>query len=173
MAAYLLINEGDMRTVAAIASTAQRRSRAFFLLEATIGMALLGLTFMALYTGLVTTTFAVQLSRENLRATQLMAEKLDTIRLYGWKKIVEEPYYIPSGLVDIPVYPDDPSLPGNNATPRVFNVEVFIDNAPFEEPYAVDMRMITVKLTWDTGKMKRNRTMSTLVSKYGLFKYVY
>jgi len=152
----------------------QRRQTAFFLLEATIGMALLGLVFMALYTGLVTTTFSVQLSRENLRATQILGEKLDTIRLYGWKKIiVDDPYYIQRGLVDLPVYSDDPSQPGNDATSRVFDVEVFVEDAPIEEPYAIDMRMITVKLTWQTGKMNRTRTMSTLVSKYGLYKYVY
>ena len=149
-----------------------RPKKAFFLLEATIGMALLGLVFMALYTGLVTTTFSVQLSRENLRATQLMAEKLDTIRLYGWKKIVDDPYYI-ERIADVPVYSDDPSTAQNDATPRMFQQEILVDPAPIAEPYAVDLRMITVKLTWQTGKMNRTRTMSTLVSKYGLFKYVY
>jgi hypothetical protein len=155
-------------------SRRQRRNAAFFLVEATIGMMLLGLIFMALYTGLVTTTFSVQLSRENLRATQIMAEKLDTLRLYGWKKIIEEdPFYMQRGVVDAPVYSDDPSKAGNDATARAFDTEILIEPAPFTEAYAVDMRMVTVKLTWDTGKMKRTRSMSTLISKHGLFKYVY
>jgi hypothetical protein len=162
-----------MRTAATIKCRGQKRQKAFFLLEATIGMALLGLIFMALYTGLVTTTFSVQLSRENLRATQIMAEKLDTIRLYGWKKIAEDPFYIPNAVVDVPVYADDPSKAGNDATTRMYDVSVTIDPAPIEEPYAVDMRMITVHLTWSTGKMRRTRSMSTLVSKFGLHKYVY
>src|SRR5687767_2239833 len=99
-----------MRTGATVQSARKARKSAFFLVEATIGMALLGLIFMAMYTGLVTTTFAVKLSRENLRATQIMAEKLDTLRLYGWKKIIEEdPFYIQRGVVDLPVYVDDPS----------------------------------------------------------------
>src|SRR5512145_2946671 len=120
-----------MKTAAIVTSTARRRSRAFFLLEATIGMALLGLIFMALYTGLCTTTFAVQLSRENLRATQIMAEKLDTIRLYGWKKIiVDDPYYIQRGVQDLPVYSDDPTKAGNDATTRMYDIEVFIEDAP-------------------------------------------
>lgn len=159
--------------MAAVISTAKRRHQAFFLLEATIGMALLGLVFMALYTGLVSTTYSVHLSRENLRATQLMAEKLDTIRLYGWNKIALDQFYIPNAVIDVPVYSDDPSQAGNNATPRLFNVEVFIEPAPITEPYAVDLRMVTVKLTWQTGKMNRTRSMSTLVSRYGLFRYVY
>src|SRR5688572_20340543 len=146
----------------------RRRMKAFFLLEATIGMSLLGLIFMAMYTGLVSTTFSVQLSRENLRATQIMAEKLDTIRLYGWKKIVEDPYYLSAPFYP-PVYSDDPSTPGDDATTRVFTGEILVEPAPITEPYAVDLRMITVELTWATGKMQRKRTMSTLVSKQGLY----
>ena len=52
-----------MKTAATIISKRRMWKKAFFLLEATIGMALLGLIFMAMYTGLVTTTFSVQLSR--------------------------------------------------------------------------------------------------------------
>ena len=148
------------------------RKKAFFLVEAVIGMALLGLIFMAMYTGLVSTTFWVQLSRENLRATHVMAERLDTIRLYGWKKIVEDPLYM-QGPFKVPVYPDDPSKPGNDATLRVFDGEIRVDLAPITEVYAADLRMITIRLTWLTGKTIRTRTMSTLVSKYGLYKYVY
>ena len=159
-----------MKTAASIIRR-RIRKKAFFLLEATIGMALLGLVFMAMYSGLVTTTFSVQLSRENLRATQLMAEKLDTIRLYGWKKIVEDPFYVRWN--DVPVYPDDPSKAGNDATPRVFRGEIVVEAAPITEAYAVDMRMITVRVMWATGKLNRTRSMSTMVSKYGLYKYVY
>jgi hypothetical protein len=161
-----------MKTTATTNLSRRNWKKAFFLLEATIGMSLLGLIFMAMYTGLVSTTFSVQLSRENLRATQIMAEKLDTIRLYGWKKIVEDPYYL-SAPFNPPVYSDDPSMPGNDATTRVFRGEILVEPAPITEPYAADLRMITVKLTWVTGKMQRKRTMSTLVSKQGLYRYVY
>ena len=163
-----------MRTAATIQRKGQRRKEAFLLVEAVIGMALLGLVFMAMYTGLCTTAFSLQLSRENLRATQLMTEKLETIRLYGWKKIGDPLFILPRTFnYQVPVYPDDPSLPGNNATVRTFNVDFTIDAAPVTEIYGKDMRMVTIKLSWQTGKLKRARSMSTLVSKYGLNKYVY
>lgn len=163
-----------MRITATSQGKAQRRKTAFFIVEAVIGMALLGLVFMAMYTGLCTTAFSVQLSRENLRATQLMTEKLETLRLYGWKKIDDPLFILPRTFsYSEPVYPDDPSLPGNNATPRTFGVDVTIDAAPLTEIYAKDMRLVTIKLTWQTGKLNRTRSMSTLVSKYGLNKYVY
>jgi len=166
-----LLSSTCMKTAATTILRRRNRKTAFFLLEAVIGMALLGLVFMAMYTGLVTTTFSVQLSRENLRATQLMAEKLDTIRLYGYKKIIDDPFYLK--WTDVPVYPDDPSKPGNDATARVFKGEIVVDAAPITEAYAADMRMITVRVMWTTGKLNRTRSMSTLISKYGLYKYVY
>ena len=161
-----------MKTTATIILSRRNRKKAFFLLEATIGMALLGLIFMAMYTGLVSTTFSVQLSRENLRATQIMAEKLDTLRLYGWKQVVENPYYM-QGPFTVPVYSDDPSKPGNDATARMFEGEIVVEDAPLTEPYAADLRLVTVRLRWATGKMPRTRTMSTLISKQGLYRYVY
>ena len=174
LAACLLLKEVFMRTSAAIQRKGQRQKEAFLLVEAVIGMALLGLVFMAMYTGLCTTAFSLQLSRENLRATQLMTEKLETVRLYGWKKIDDPLLPLPRGFnYQVPVYPDDPSLPGNNATPRTFDVDLTIDKAPVTEIYANDLRLVTIKLAWQTGKLKRTRTMSTLVSKYGLNRYVY
>lgn len=161
-----------MKTLAVVSFRSRQRQRALFLLEATMGMALLGLLFMALYSGLATTTFFVKVSRENLRATQLMAEKLDTIRLYGWKKVVEDPAYVTQPFYP-PLYSDDPSTPGNNATTRVYTGQVLVEPAPFTETYADDLRVVTVKLAWVTGKMARTRSMSTLVSKYGVYKYVY
>ncbi|HKQ40442.1 MAG TPA: hypothetical protein VJ063_20395 [Verrucomicrobiae bacterium] len=159
-----------MKTAATIIFRRRNGKKAFFLLEAVIGMALLGLVMMAMYTGLCTTTFSVQLSRENLRATQIMTETLDTIRLYGWKKI--NPIYIQT-VPTLPLYVDDPSKAGNDASTRVFTREITLEPAPIAEPYGVDMQVVTVKLTWQTGKLKRTRTMSTMVSKYGLNRYVY
>ena len=79
-----------MRTASVIAVTTLRRSQGFSLVEAVVGMALLGLVCMALFSGLCNSTFSVQLARENLRATQIMSEKLDTIRLYSWKQMTND-----------------------------------------------------------------------------------
>src|SRR5262245_59367484 len=81
-----------MRTASAIAVTTPVRNRGFTLVEAVVGMALLGLVCMALSSGVCNSVFLVQLSRDNLRATQIMAEKLDTIRLYSWKQLTNATY---------------------------------------------------------------------------------
>jgi len=162
-----------MRTASVIAVTTRRRNRGFSLVEAVVGMALLGLVCMALFSGLCNSTFSVHLTRENLRATQIMAEKLDTIRLYSWKQLtndafarqIEKPFTAPLQA------PDSSSPPPTNSA--VFNGAVYIESAPITEVYGKDMRLVTVELKWKTGHLERTRSMSTLVSRYGTYKYIY
>src|SRR5688572_18582124 len=134
-----------MRTASVIAVPNRRRNQAFSLVEAVVGMALLGLVCMALFSGLCNSTFSVQLARENLRATQIMAEKLDTIRLYRWKDVTNEKFVLKlaQGFV-APLHAPDPLLPQTNALTAAFRGAVYIEPAPIGELYGKDMRLVTV-----------------------------
>jgi prepilin-type N-terminal cleavage/methylation domain-containing protein len=159
-----------MRTASVIAVTIQRRNRGFSLVETVVAMALLGLVCMALFSGLCNSTFSVHLSRDNLRATQIMAEKLDTIRLYSWKQLTNHTYIRED--FDTPLHPPDPSSPPQADAP-VYKGAIYIETPPISEFYGKDMRLVTVELKWKTGELERTRSMSTLVSRYGMHKYVY
>ena len=159
-----------MRTASVIAVTSPARNRGFSLVEAVVGMALLGLVCMALFSGLCNSTFSVHMTRENLRATQVMAEKLDTIRLYSWKQLTNDTY-IREGFT-APLQPPDPlSPPRTNSA--LYHGSIYIEPAPITEVYGKDMRLVTVELKWKTGHLERTRSMSTLVSRYGTYKYIY
>ncbi len=162
-----------MRMAKGTSPKAPGSAAAFSLVEATVGLALLAVVCLALYSGLSSTTFSVRLSRENLRATQIMAEKLDTIRLYGWNQLIN-PSYIPRTFT-APFYPHDQLPPDLQKAHGnvIYQGEIHIDPAPVEEVYGADLRLVTVTLKWQTGDVERNRTMSTLVSRYGLHKYIY
>ena len=56
-----------MRTASVIA-VSPPRNRGFSLVEAVVGMALLGLVCMALFSGLCNSTFSVHMTRENLQS---------------------------------------------------------------------------------------------------------
>ena len=159
-----------MRTASVIAATTQRRNHGFSIVEAVVGVGLMGLVCMALFSGLCNSTFSVQLARENLRATQIMAEKLDTIRLYSWKQLTNETYIRES--FSAPLHAPDPSSPTNSSS-AVYNGAIYIETAPISELYGKDMRLVTVELKWKTGRLQRSKSMSTLVSRYGIYKYVY
>jgi type II secretory pathway pseudopilin PulG len=162
-----------MRTASVIAVTSPARTRGFSLVEAVVGLALLGLVAMALFSGLCNSTFSVQLTRENLRATQIMTERLDTIRLYSWKQLTNDTFVAQiERPFTAPLHVRDPFSPPRTNAP-VYEGAIFIESAPFNETYAKDMRLVTVELKWKTGKLQRARSMSTLVSRYGTYKYIY
>jgi hypothetical protein len=153
--------------------SARRSGAGFSLVEATVGLALLAVVCLALYSSLGSTTMTVRQSRENIRATQIMAEKLDTIRLYGWSQLTD-PAYI-NRQFEVSFYPRE-QLPSDLARAHgqlVYKGWIHIEAAPVEEVYKNDLRLVTVELKWQSGNMERTRKMSTLVSRYGLHKYIY
>src|SRR5467141_1985271 len=60
---------------------------AFTLLEGLIGVAVMGILIVCLYTGMTSGFNVVRMARENLRATQVLQEKFETLRLYTWDQI--------------------------------------------------------------------------------------
>jgi len=148
----------------------RRSTAAFSLVEAAVGLGLLAVVCVALYSGLGSTTFSVRMSRENLRATQIMAEKLDTIRLYGWNQLDTIPRAFEAQFYPHGQLPPELQKAHGQLT---YQGQIHIDAAPVEEVYGKDLRLVTVELKWQTGNMERNRKMSTFVSRYGLHRYIY
>jgi type II secretory pathway pseudopilin PulG len=145
-----------------------RFQAAFSLIEATVGMALVGTTLGALLSGFTTGFFTMQLTRENLRATQIMLEKVETIRLYSWDQI-NTPGFIPSGFTNF----YDPQAPlGQQGVAYVGTLSI-TTNAPIGSSYSNDMALVTVTVNWQTGSLNRSRQFHSYISRYGLQDYIY
>jgi Tfp pilus assembly protein PilV len=112
-----------------------------------------------------------QLARENGRATQIMLEKLESIRLYNWSEVTNAGF-VPATFVD--VY--DPQAT-TNYQGAIYNGTMTVSNAAFSSAspsYANNMRQFTVTLTWTSqGKVNHTRSLSTYVARDGLQNYVY
>src|SRR5207237_8035387 len=76
---------------------------AFTLIEVAITMAVMGIVFATFYTGIGAGFSLVGLTRENLRADQLLLERMETIRLYSWDQISSNGF-IPASFT-APFYP--------------------------------------------------------------------
>src|SRR5260221_10924431 len=74
-----------------------KNSAAFSLVEVVLGMAIIGTVVGAMLSGITTGTFTMRMARENLRATQIMLEKVETIRLYSWDQVTS-PTFIPTNF---------------------------------------------------------------------------
>lgn len=146
--------------------------RAFTLTETLFAILMVGMIAVALISGMNLVVRTVQLSREELQATQVMVERLDTLRLYSWEKLTTADY-IPATF-QMAIYPDSSgsTAVGTNRSPT-FNGTVSIASSGLSESYAGDVRLVTVSLNWTNSGLSRTRSMFTYVARYGLQNFVY
>ena len=137
----------------------------FTLVEVMTGLLFMVLLFVSVYLGLSQSFVMIQSARENLRATQIILQTMETIRLYSWDQMTNGS--IPSTFTAAYDTADTQS------TNRVFNGTVQISPAAMSESYSNDHRLVTVGLTWNSGMIQHQRQMTALVSRYGLHNYYY
>ncbi len=140
------------------------------LIDVMMGVAVLGLMLASLYAGFTSGFAMLQVARENLRATQILEERMEIIRLVRWADLETGTGFIPGTFA----VPFDASGPTNAAVSGLtYYGTVTITNAPIEASYTNHLRMIQIDLTWTSGNVSRKRQMSTYVSEYGLQNYIY
>lgn len=140
----------------------------FTLLEVLVGMLVCGIVIISLYAGLSQGFKITHVSRENLRATQVMIERLESIRLNTFDQL-NAPGFVPTQPVEEPYY----GVSSNNNGGFNYAVTVSLTNAPFTTSYSGDLKMVTVKVSWTSGGVFKRREMSTLIARNGLQAYIY
>jgi len=149
---------------------ASRRDVGFTLLEAIASFAIFGVSFGALLAGLSWNVSSIKFARETVRATQIMEEKLDTMRLYSWDQITT-PGFITNQFY-APFSPAS-ALWGSNAPGITYTGSITIATAPLTESYQTNIMQVTIDLYWPSSPAVRHTQMNTFVSKYGLQGYIY
>jgi prepilin-type N-terminal cleavage/methylation domain-containing protein len=151
-----------------IALVAQRKS-AFTLVEVMVGISLMALMGIALYAGIGVAFSQLCLSRENLRATQILEGKMEVVRQYNWDQVANYSGFIPRTFSES-FFANNPT----NTPPNfLYTGNVSVTNAPITESYSNDLKMVTIKLTWTSGGVTHKRQATTFVSQFGLQRYVY
>jgi|SRR5688572_14978033 type II secretory pathway pseudopilin PulG len=144
----------------------RKLTAAFSLVEVTMGMGVIGTATVALFSGFTSGIFTMQMARENLRATQIMLEKTETLRLYSWDQIEA----LNPVITNQATY--DPNAVAG-AQGCVYNVRINIDPAPIPTSYSSEMKMVTVTLDWKSGTIDRTRSFTTYIARNGLQNYIY
>ena len=113
--------------------------------------------------------FIMRMARENQRATQIMLEKLEAIRLYNWTQVTNDAF-----IPDTFTAPYDPTSSSQGTT---YYGTMKVTNPSFTGTvpnYAANMRQFTVSLVWtNIGGMAHARSLSTFVGQNGMQNYVY
>jgi prepilin-type N-terminal cleavage/methylation domain-containing protein len=147
-----------------------RPGLAFTLIEVMVSVGVMGVLLTSLYAGLAFGFGQIQVSREEERATQILSEKMEVVRLLSWDQLVNLPGYVPATFTASYSVMN----PTNNlAAALIYSGTVLVTNAPIPESYSNDLRMMQIALTWQSRGLTHRRTMTTFASRYGLQNYVY
>ena len=145
-----------------------RYAKAFTLAEVVIATMIVTVSATALMGCFNLSFFIMQMARENQRATQVILEKAEAIRLCNWDQ-VNTSGFIPATFTD---YYDPTATNGSKGA--VYNgtcaVSAFPDGSV---SYATNMRTLTIIVRWNTKSVARARTNITLIVKDGIQNYVY
>lgn len=150
-------------------SHSRKHERAGTLVEVVMATAILAMMGAGIVGSINYGMFMMRLARENARATQVMLEKLESIRLYDWDEVVT-PGFVPSTFTDY----YDPQAATTNTAGAIYSGTMVVTNCPLTTSYSTNMREFVVTLQWITGgKINHTRSMSTFVARDGLQNYVY
>jgi hypothetical protein len=109
----------------------------------------------------------VRLNTENLRATQILTDKMELIRLCTWDQVTNGSF-LPATFTGPFNYSTNSSDYGLN-----YRGTVVISVPALAESYGSTLRLVTVQVTWTNSGVLRSRSASTLVSQYGLQSNIY
>ena len=144
------------------------RRRAFTLVETSVAMFLLGVVSVSLYGAYVSAMNTVRTARQDLRAAEILVDKMDTLRLLTFDDILSATN-MPSTFLEYMA----PTKNSAAAKRPVFSGTVITDPGPSDVSYSNQLRRITIRVTWNPGNGRnRSREFVTLVSKDGLQNYI-
>ncbi len=146
-------------------------NEAFTIAEVLVAVAVLAVAAISLYGGFATGFMLVDSTRQELRATQILTQKSEALRLCSWSALTNCPVSFTE------VY--DPNSPNGSVGTRY--VGMISTNDPTGIPntmsYRSNMCMATITLFWTnfngTRKVIHSRTSQTLVARYGIQNYIW
>ncbi len=142
----------------------------YTLMEVVVSVLVVATLATGFYGGLTSGFMMTESTREDLRATQIMTQKLEALRLCTWSELssfsFQESY--------------DPTAGTNQGTGTFYAGRVVVGpatNIPSNLSYSDKMRQVTVTVSWTNGicgkPLVHTRQAQTLVARYGLQNYIW
>lgn len=141
------------------------------LAEVLVAAAFLGISVISLYTGFFSGFQVTHMSRENVRATQILVKKLETIRLCSWEQLSNFPATFQE------TFDARPIQNGSRDLTYYGTVTFGPPDAVGDASYKTNMLLVTVSLAWTNlnGRtpIDHQQQMQTQVARYGSQNYAW
>jgi Tfp pilus assembly protein PilV len=156
-----------------LANSVSRARRAFSMVEVTIATAISAVMFVSLYGGISWGFATIKVAREDLRATQVALEKMETMRMYSWEQ-VNSNGFIPATFT-APFFPIlTNGVSSTNGSGVVYYGTTTLTNADVSTAYSNDVKRVIVTVSWtNDNHVAHTRKMETMISQYGMQRYIY
>jgi prepilin-type N-terminal cleavage/methylation domain-containing protein len=140
-----------------------RAGAAFTLVEVMISVVVISILCIGIYGAVANSISIIKVCRENERATQILSDKMDMIRLYNWQQLTNR--FLPTNFTE--------RLEALNTNSTMYYTgAISIVRAPITESYSPNLMQVTVDVKWSSGKRPQTRSMTTYVARYGLQTYI-
>jgi type II secretory pathway pseudopilin PulG len=170
--AYL--TEPEIRIHMKIASfnRPKRRVQAWTLAEVMVSVVVLAILMISLFAGFGLGFQLIKSTREDLRATQILTQKIESIRLCTYSQL--------TNLCPM-TFQETYSTTGTNGASVIYRGTITAGpNTNLPPAYVNRVRLVTVSVTWTTSKaglfrnaVVHNRSMQTQSAFFGLQNYLY
>ena len=139
------------------------------LMETLVAILISGIMLPALFTGLASGFSGIQGTRENLRATQIIVQRMEAVRLASYKTVQDAAAY-PTNSTEY----YSPSGQANGKGGTAYAITYNWTPGPLSLPpsYRTNMLLVTVTASWKSGNVQRTHSMQSYVARYGIQRYV-
>ena len=150
------------------------RQPAFSLVEVLVGTCVMTIVFASIFATLTMSLSTTELSRENLRATQIMLDKMEVLRLYTPTQLTNTTLVVRT-FTNWQCETNNIGMPDVQGYGVQYTGSIAITNAPFAASYSSNMQQVTVNLSWVSGgqdNFTHTRSVSTFYANQGLANYI-
>ncbi len=148
---------------------ARNGSSGFTLVESIVAtmvaMTMLSAHYLAFASGFALMT----VTREDLRASQIMLQRMEAVRLSGYNQLTNTTAFPPSVTQ---YYSDQGQTNGNGGVAYTVTHQIASGLGTLPPSYRTNVTQVTVGVSWRSGTTIRSRSMSTYVARYGMQSYV-
>ena len=131
----------------------------YTLVEVVVAIWLLTVVAVSLFGAFSFGFSTIKISQEDARASQILLQKLETLRVYDWSNITNG--YFPKNFTV--------NYSTNGGV--TYNGGIAIEPVLTAESYSNTLRKVTVSLSWVSTGVPRYRVVTTLVSQSGIQTY--
>lgn len=161
-----------MRFETSTSGTPASDCRGATLVEVLVSAAVLGIMMVIFFAGITGGYAIINTFRQDLRATQILTQKTEAVRLCTWSQLNS----LPQSFTDYYYSLGTTNSSANTTYAGTISVGA-ATNLPNSVSYYGNIELVTVGVTWTNNfgghQVIHNRQMQTLVAYYGLVNYIY